>query len=201
MSNILQPTGKTPPNLIRAVVARISLVFSSFRRIWVGMSHAGVEVASDALIEAGVEFKVTDGGVLSLGPGIHVSRGVSFTIQGGAVHVGARSFIGRWTTIVARRNISIGKDCLIAERVTIRDQDHRIHGVPEIPIRDAGMEAAEIRIGNNVWIAAGAVLLKGISIGDGAVIAANSVVRTDVPARAIAAGAPACIVGHRRSGT
>ena len=81
---------------------------------------------------------------------------------------------------MANHAIEIGSDDLIAERVTIRDQDHFIHGDSGVPIALAGFNALPILIGNDVWIGAGAVLLKGVRVGSGAVIAANAVVTSDV---------------------
>lgn len=189
---------RCPPNAPRAVLGRCAAGASAIRRIWAAFTHAGVCLARTVSLSEGVEFKITDGGKLSIASDVYVGRGVSIHAQSSEISIGARTFVGAWTTIVACESIMIGSDCLIAERVTLRDQDHRIHGDPSLPIHGAAMDVAPIRIGNDVWVAAGAVVLKGVSLGDGAVVAANAVVRADVPARAIVAGVPARIVGYRR---
>ncbi len=86
------------------------------------------------------------------------------------------------------KKVTIGKGCAIAREVLIRDTDaHQLEG--------QGHEvAAEIRIGDHVWIGTRAMILKGVTIGDGAVIAAGAVVTKDVPARCIAAGVPAKVI-------
>ncbi len=65
------------------------------------------------------------------------------------------------------------------------------------PVTDQAMDEADVVIGDDVWIGARAIVLPGAQIGDGAIIAAGSVVRGTIPAMAIAAGAPAKVVGER----
>jgi len=128
-----------------------------------------------------------------------LSRGLEMQAQKGSILVGDRSFIGPWTTIAAKSGVSIGRDCLIAERVTIRDQDHAIAEVrPGVALADAGYVTAPVRIGDGAWIAAGAVVLKGVSIGKGAVVAANAVVVADVGDHEIVGGIPAKCIGMRK---
>ena len=57
----------------------------------------------------------------------------------------------------------------------------------------------EVRIGNDVWIAANAIILAGVTVGDGAVVAAGAVVTRDVPPMAIVAGVPAKVIRYRDS--
>lgn len=126
-----------------------------------------------------------------------MSRGMEIVAQGGHVSIGANTFVGPWVTITAKDGVSVGRDCLIAERVSIRDQDHRVHGDRAVPIKDAGFEIAPIEIGDGVWIGAGAVILKGVRIGRGAVVAANAVVNRDVADFEIVGGLPARHIGTR----
>lgn len=191
---------RLPPNFLRALIARFAILLSSIRRYWIQISHANVTIGRGATVGPGVEFRSTDGGDVHLASGVSVSRGSSLTVQRGRLGIGANTFVGPWTTIVACESILIGSNCLIAERVSIRDQDHFIHGPLELPIRSAGNTTAAIEIGNNVWLGAGVVVLKGVRIGEGAVVAANAVVTSDVPARAIVAGVPARVIGSRREG-
>ena len=144
-----------------------------------------------------MEVKSTDGAFVHLEDGVCVSRGVSLVAQVGRLHIGANTFVGSWSTIVARESIVIGRGCQIAERVTIRDQDHQIHGPVETPIVEAGFVCARVVIADGVWIGAGAVILKGVSIGRGAVVAANAVVNSDVAPGEIVGGIPARRIGLR----
>lgn len=83
--------------------------------------------------------------------------------------------------------IQIGHEVAIAHNVIIRDSDsHQLSGQKN--------KSLPIKIGNHVWIGMNAIVLKGVTIGDGAVIAAGSVVTHDVPPRTLAAGVPAKVI-------
>lgn len=85
-------------------------------------------------------------------------------------------------------HITIGNDVVISENVTIRDSDNH-----EL-IDSKHVKAQPIKIGNHVWIGLNATILKGVNIGDGAVIAAGAVVTKNVPAKCLAAGVPAKVI-------
>ena len=83
-------------------------------------------------------------------------------------------------------SITIGENVVIANEVVIRDNDaHTIVG---------SLASAPIKIGNHVWIGTRAIILKGVCIGDGAIIAAGAVVTHDVPPRSLVAGVPARVI-------
>ena len=90
-------------------------------------------------------------------------------------------------SITCAEEVTIGDACNIANNVVIVDHDHRFgkYGVED------GLESTPVHIGKNVWIGANAVILKGVSIGDGAIIAAGAVVNHDIPAYEIWGGIPA----------
>lgn len=161
----------------------------------VSISRGGANIGWTA------RLRVTDGGRLSIGPSVAISRGVDITVQGADVSIGASTFIGPWTTIVAKTGIVIGRNALIAERVSIRDQDHEVHGTEGVSISQAGFRSQPIFIGDDVWIGAGAVVLKGVNIGNGAVVAANAVVTRNVAEREIVGGVPARRIGIRNLGS
>ncbi len=111
------------------------------------------------------------------------------------IRIGKRTTVGYHTFIFASESITIGDDCLIAPFVYIVDSNHQIGR--EQRINQQPNETAPIRIGNDVWIASNVTILKGVTIGDGAVIAANSVVNKDVPPYMIYGGSPAKQIGER----
>ena len=82
--------------------------------------------------------------------------------------------------IIAFDSIIIGCRCLIGPNVGIYDFDHR-HELDSTPFGSQGMETAPVAIGDNVWIGANAVILKGTTIGDNVVIASGTVVSGDIP--------------------
>lgn len=99
-----------------------------------------------------------------------------------------KGFINNNTKISCFEKIIIGDDVKISEDVMIRDSDNHMI------VRQNYVKTAPIRIGNHVWIGARATILKGVTIGDGAVIAAGAVVIKDVPPNSLVGGIPAKII-------
>ena len=112
------------------------------------------------------------------------------------ISIGARTTVGYHTFIFASESIRLGNDCLIAPFVYLVDSNHKIDKGQNINTQPN--ETAPITIGNDVWIASNCTILKGVTIGDGAVIAANSVVNKDVGENEIWGGSPAKHIGHRK---
>lgn len=98
-------------------------------------------------------------------------------------------------TICAAQRVTIGDGCLLGADVFIADTDFHPVEPEDRRRRTDGVRMAPVEIGDNVFIGARAMVLKGVRIGDNAVVGAGSVVTTDVPANAIAAGVPAHVVG------
>lgn len=133
---------------------------------------------------------------LNVGPHCRFGRSVFLETGGsGSITIGNHARINAGTTIVSHAQITIGNDCLIGEYVSIRDANHGT--ALGSPMRSQPHEAAPVTIGNDVWIGRGVCILKGVSIGNGAVIAANSVVTKDVPARTIVGGVPSRVLKER----
>jgi acetyltransferase-like isoleucine patch superfamily enzyme len=131
-------------------------------------------------------------GLVRLVEGVSIDRCTDSTAKHSLLAIGARSHCGQSSVICAREAIRIGADCLIAEHVPIRDQDHRFG--PGLITARVGFTTAPVTIGNNVWIGAKATVKKGVTIGDNAVIGANAVVTRDIPAKSAAVGAPARVI-------
>ncbi len=108
--------------------------------------------------------------------------------------IGAGSFLNLGTMIAAQERVEIGDHVMIANGCFVTDADHRFDD-PTVPVPWQGFTPkGPTRIGDNVWLGAGVVVTGGVSIGERAVIGANSVVTRDVPARTIAAGVPARVI-------
>ena len=109
-----------------------------------------------------------------------ITRGMAvFRVEGGELTIGDKCFFNQNVSITCKNKIVIGDRCQIANNVVIVDHDH------------AGSEnwgsyvETPVIIGNDVWIGAGAVILRGTTIGDKAVIGAGSIVKGDVPAGSV----------------
>ncbi|MBQ0087738.1 MAG: acyltransferase [Prevotellaceae bacterium] len=111
-------------------------------------------------------------------------------LKNGHLTLGRNSYMNA-SLIQCADAITIGDNCAIASDALIQDTDFH-------PILDEnGKEkpiSKPIVIGNHVWICAHAIVLKGVTIGDGAIVAAGAVVTKDVPARCVVAGNPAKVV-------
>jgi acetyltransferase-like isoleucine patch superfamily enzyme len=141
----------------------------------------------------------------------HYLRRLRHRGAGGAVSIGPHTYGTprlRWWGEPA--NLTIGKFCSIAEGVEIfLGGNHRTDWVTTYPfpvmrqwpqaraIHGHPATRGDVRIGNDVWLGAGCVVLSGVTIGDGAVIAGRAVVSRDVPPYAIVAGNPATVVRMR----
>ena len=112
------------------------------------------------------------------------------------LRIGDYTFIGRGTEIEVSRRVTIGKGALIAPGVFITDHSHAL--ALGKPMFQQPCEAAEVVIGDDVWIGAKAVVLRGVTIGEGAVVAAGAVVNRDVEPYAIVGGVPAKSIGSRK---
>lgn len=137
---------------------------------------------------------------VSIGRGCHVEHDVYLHFDGiyragPSILIGDHSFVGSGVEFNIIEKIEIGAHALIASGCRFIDHDHGL--APGVPMGVQPSVSAPIRIGRDVWIGANAVVLKGVAIGDGAVVGAGSVVTHDVPARAIVAGVPAKLVRYR----
>jgi acetyltransferase-like isoleucine patch superfamily enzyme len=106
--------------------------------------------------------------------------------------------LGQECTISAYQHVSIGRECIIADRVMMIDFDHGIVEV-ERPIRHQGIYKRDVDVGHNVWIGYGACILRGVTVGNNSVIGTNSVVTTQVPENTVVGGVPARVIRMREA--
>src|SRR5436853_268434 len=125
-----------------------------------------------------------------------LGHGTKVRAHEGVVSIGPKTVLGQECTISAYQHVSIGRECVIADRVMLIDFDHGMVEV-ERPVRVQGIYKRDVRVGNNVWIGYGASILRGVTVGDNAVIGTSSVVTQDVPANAVVAGIPARVIRLR----
>ena len=135
---------------------------------------------------------------LSIGPGAAISPNAIFS-NPEQISAGANLFLGARCHLWAgpkHGRITIGDNVLFGPGVMVTAANYRFNDGQ--PVVQQEMKEADIVIGNDVWIATGAVILPGVTIGDGAIIGAGTVVNRDIPALAIAVGAPVRTVGTRQ---
>jgi len=134
---------------------------------------------------------------ITLGPAPNISPNAVFA-NPERISIGARVRIGANCTLWAgpgTGRLILGDDVLFGPDVLVTCANYRFNDGS--PVTDQAMDEADVIIGNDVWLGAKVVVLPGAKIGDGAVIAAGAVVRSEIPPYAIAVGMPAKVVGER----
>jgi acetyltransferase-like isoleucine patch superfamily enzyme len=149
-----------------------------------------------AFIGPGVTLEIGRKAQLELGRWSWLGHGCKIRVHEGRVSIGAKTVLGQECTISAYQRVSIGRECVIADRVMLIDFDHGTVEV-ERPVRLQGIYKRDVEIGHNVWIGYGACILRGVTVGDNAVIGTMAVVTRDVPANAVVAGIPARVIRMR----
>ena len=157
-----------------AFLARTAMRLARGRHL-LGRASAGKRICASGFV------RVVSEGALVLGDAVEFLGGMipsEIVCRPGAeLSIGAGTIFNYGASVEATRSIRIGRGCLIASMVVISDRD------------EAG--ARPVTIGDQVWVAHGAVVRPGVTVGDGSVIGAGSVVSTDVPAQSLALGNPA----------
>jgi len=148
-------------------------------------------------IGPGVVLEIGKTAQVELGRWSWIGHGTKIRCHEGRVSIGAKTVMGQECTISAFQLVSIGRECVIADRVMLIDFDHGVVEV-ERPIRHQGIYKRDTIVGNNVWIGYGACILRGVTVGDNAIIGTNAVVTKDVPPNAVVAGVPAKVIRMRK---
>lgn len=129
----------------------------------------------------GAEIRINKGGKLTLGKGAAIGERCLCTVRTGAeVKIGSMSNLNSDCKIVSHERIEIGHNTIFGPNVLIYDHDHVYD--PETGVRRKEYKASEIVIGNNCWIGAGSIILRGTHIGDNCLVGAGSIVKGDYPA-------------------
>ncbi len=143
-----------------------------------------------------VKLEIGRDAVLRVGRWAWIGHGCKIRVHEGQVEIGAKTVMGQECTISAFKHVSIGRECIVADRVMLIDFDHGVTEV-ERPIRQQGIYKRDVRVGHNVWIGYGACVLRGVEIGENAIVGTSAVVTRSVPANAVVGGVPARIIRMR----
>ena len=169
------------------------------RLLWLKLRWRGrLQTEGICFFCPGVKLEIGKHATLRIGRWSWIGHGTKIRVHEGEVSIGAKTVMGQECTISAYQRVRIGEQCVIADRAMFIDFDHGVVEV-ERPIRLQGIYKRDVEVGSNVWIGYGACVLRGVSIGDNAVIGTNSVVTKDVPANAVVAGIPARIIRMREA--
>lgn len=196
-------------NIVKKMVLVFKIKYSYLHKGLIIFRPAMVDISKKAIIdtEKGFRFNkewhflrimknktigsifVSKNGLFKCGKNVVFRSGCRVSVNEGAeLTVGENCLINSNSKIETFTKISIGNNTIISEEVFIRDSNnHRI--------KQNGYKVSErITIGNNVWIGMRAIILPGVTVGDGSVIAAGAVVTKDVPSKTLVGGCPAKVI-------
>lgn len=125
---------------------------------------------------------------IKIGDNVLIYDGVAMYLDADnvTISIGSNTYINRRSEICCQSSVTIGSGCAISWDVSITDSDY--HSANE------KNKTQPVVIGDNVWIGCKAVILKGVTVGDGAIIGSGSIVTRDVPPGVLVVGNPAKVV-------
>lgn len=183
------------PAMIRKTLSKLGRAYRRLR-----LRRQGAQIASD--LQSFTNFIEGDPERLTIGPGAFIASG-SLLMFGsnatgtGCLTIGKNLYMNHYAIIDCHLQIDIGDNVQIGPHAYICDFHHGTTAESGSAALSASNVYAPVTIGNHVWIGAGAVVMKGVTIGEGAVVAASAWVTKDVPSMAIVAGVPARVVQQR----
>ena len=135
-------------------------------------------------------------GAICVGRGCEIQDGARLETWGGSIELKQNTFVGPYVVIYGHGGVLIGNGCLISMHCKILSSNHTIPPVG-IPIRSTPDVLNPTVIEDDVWLGAGATVLAGVRLHQGAIIGAGAVVTHDIPDNAIAVGVPARVIRYR----
>jgi acetyltransferase-like isoleucine patch superfamily enzyme len=199
-----------------------TLIKAAYRVSLIRTAYLSTRFSSRVIVMRGTRFRLDRGATISVARGSRLILGIStrhagtpgtlrmrsnarLTVHGNAeifrgttvligdnahLEIGDKSYINFNSTVTCFEHVSVGSGCAISWNTNMFDGNAH-----ELVVNGVSRPRTQpIVIGDEVWIGAGATIMSGVTIGDGAVVAAASVVTTDVPSAAVAAGNPARVV-------
>ena len=136
---------------------------------------------------------------LELGKDVWVGDRTAIRCHEGSLRIGDRVVFGGSNTVNAYLDVDIGRDVIFADWIYVTDFDHRYQDT-STRIQDQGIVCAPVRIGADCWIGEKATILRGVDVGPGSVIGAQTIVKADIPPYSVAVGSPARVVKRRSGG-
>jgi acetyltransferase-like isoleucine patch superfamily enzyme len=169
------------------------------RFVFLKLRH-GKRLQTDGIcfICPGVQLEIGRHATLRIGRWAWLGHGTKIRVHEGEVSIGAKTVMGQECTISAFQHVSIGRECIVADRVMLIDFDHGVVEV-ERPIRLQGIYKRDVRVGHNVWLGYGACILRGVVVGENAIVGTSSVVTKEVSANAVVGGSPARLIRMREA--
>jgi acetyltransferase-like isoleucine patch superfamily enzyme len=144
----------------------------------------------------GVKLEIGRNATLRIGRWAWIGHGCKIRVHEGEVSIGAKTVIGQECTVSAFQRVSIGRECIIADRVMLIDFDHGVTEV-ERPIRLQGIYKRDVEIGHNVWIGYGACILRGVTVGENSIVGTSAVLTGSFEPNSVITGIPGRVIRMR----
>lgn len=159
--------------------------------------NQGMKIGKNNFIHHTASLEIKLGGEIKLGDNNQIMNGCLLYTYGGKIILGNKCNINPYSILYGHgKGLVIGDNVLIAANTIFVPFNHRFEDSTKL-INCQGEDSRGIIIENNVWIGAGCRILDGVTIGEGCVIGAGSVVTHSIPAYSIAIGVPARVIKSR----
>lgn len=166
---------------------------------WIDLKLAGrssFRTGRGVFVPRTIEVRGNDEGRIIVGDEVTIDSGARLSVANKAVlTVGDNVGIGPYNILNAFDDLTVGRDTMFGPFVNVNCADHGVE--IGVPMRLQYGTYGPVVIGEDCWLGAGVVVIRGVTIEDGAVIGAGSVVTCDIPARSIACGVPARVIARR----
>ncbi|HEV2776978.1 MAG TPA: acyltransferase [Solirubrobacteraceae bacterium] len=150
----------------------------------------GVVAGRDIRLGRNVRFQIGAGAQVVIGDGCRIGERTRIVVQHGRVELGAGARLGERCTVVAHAGVTIGAGAWLQDGAVLVDFDHVIDDV-ELPVRAQPLVSTPIVIGERARIGLGSGVLRGVTVGAGAIVGPHAVVTRDVAPGARVGGVPA----------
>jgi acetyltransferase-like isoleucine patch superfamily enzyme len=205
LRDLLSEVGARAVALARAQVQLVGVRGGRFRFVESGCSirhRRHLSIGSGSVLEHGCRLRCLSRHGIHLGERVTVGK---FSLiectsvlwhLGDGLTVGDNSAIGDYSFIGCAGGVSIGNNVLMGQRVSLHSQNHDFDDIGT-PIRSQGVSDQPISIGDDCWLGAGSIILAGVRLGPGCVVAAGTVVTRSFEANSVIMGVPAELVRLR----
>lgn len=158
---------------------------------------AGVKLSDYVLLDGLGVGRLSLGDGCSIGSYSRLIVSTSYSNLGHGINFGANVAIGEFSYIGGAGGVSIGKDTIVGQYLSIHPENH-VTESKQTAIRFQGVTRRGVEVGNNVWIGSKVTILDGVSVGNGCVVCAGAVLTAgEYPAGSVIAGVPAKVMRQR----
>ena len=171
---------------------------SVYRFIKFKLLHHGIKTEGFVFLPRHYEISKGKKAEFTIGGFVFIGEGCAFRAHEGKLRIGHKCTFGGKNTINCYNHVEVGDENLWADNIYVVDFDHWFID-PMMSIRSQGIRKEHVIIKNNVWIGEKVTIVRGVTVGQGCVIGAMSLVSRDVPPFSVSGGVPARIIKYRRS--